>query len=169
MTRLRMRAEAFTIGAWRYACVALKQRTEERDVLIADRVADFLHRAMVALQHPLGGGNPQFLQIGQRAVTRRLLEAANEIANAHAHPARRIFQRKCRRKMLVHPFLRARDGIVRMIGLQRYDREARLPGSWRLDQKRLSRLHRHFVAAESFDEVNAQVQRRVYSTAAIES
>jgi hypothetical protein len=41
--------------------VPLKQRTEKRDVLVTYGVADFLHAAMITLQHPLGRSDAQFL------------------------------------------------------------------------------------------------------------
>src|SRR6185312_776920 len=80
------------VSAWRYAGVALKEGTEKDLVLITDGLTDLLHRAMIAFQHPLGGCNPQFLQVGQRTVAGRFLEAAHEVSWAHAHAMRRLLQ-----------------------------------------------------------------------------
>src|SRR5437773_2104450 len=68
--RTKSTPESFPIRARRNARVPLKQRPKERNVLITHRVADLLHRAMAALQHPLGRRNAQFLQVTQRTVPR---------------------------------------------------------------------------------------------------
>src|SRR5579859_73655 len=39
--------------------------------------------SMVAFQHSLGSGDPEFLQVSQGAVAGSLLEAPNEVADAH--------------------------------------------------------------------------------------
>src|SRR3954469_18822972 len=54
-----LRSKSFAIGAGRHSCVPLKQSAKERDVLIAHRVADFLHGAMISLQQSLGRCNTQ--------------------------------------------------------------------------------------------------------------
>ena len=42
------RAEPVSISAWRDPRIPLKKCPEERDILVAHRVADLLHAAMVA-------------------------------------------------------------------------------------------------------------------------
>src|SRR5579862_499700 len=110
-------SKSFPVCAGRNSGMPLEKSAEESYVLIAYCVADFLHHAMVAFQHALGGGDPQLLQVDQGAVSRGLFEAADEIAHAHAHAARRVFERKGLGEILVHPLLRAGDRVVGMIGL----------------------------------------------------
>ena len=95
--------------------MALEKVAEEGDVLVADGVADFLHRAMVAFQQTFGGGDSQLLQVHERAISGGLLEAADEIAQAHAHAARRSIEGEVLVKVVVQPFLRAGDAVVGVI------------------------------------------------------
>src|ERR1700722_4290588 len=97
--------------------MALEELPEIGDILIANRAADLLHGAMVALQQALGGGDPQLLQVDQRAVSGGLLEAANEVALAHADAPGRSFEGKGLVKILVQPLLRAGDALIRVLGL----------------------------------------------------
>src|SRR5579862_4343268 len=97
--------------------MALEDFPEKCDVLIADSVADLLHGAMVALQQALGGGDAEFLQIDERAVSSGLLEAADEVPKTHTTAARQGIERKGPVKVLVQPLLRLGDDIVGMIGL----------------------------------------------------
>jgi len=85
--------------------MSLKQRPEERDVLIANRIADLLHRPVVAFQEPFGCGDPQLLQVVQRTVSGGFLEAANEIPEAHAHPLCWYLEGKSPVKILMQPLL----------------------------------------------------------------
>jgi len=109
--------------------VTLKEGAEKDGILITDRLADLLHRAMVTLQHSLSCRNPQFLQVGQRAVASGVLEASHEISRAHANSMRRLLEREGLGKVLVHPLLSARNIVIRMIGFQGHDGEAGLPGA----------------------------------------
>lgn len=65
--------------------MSLEEVAEKSDVLITDGVADLLHGSMVAFEQTPGRRDPKLLQIDQRAVSHCLVEAANEIAQAHAH------------------------------------------------------------------------------------
>src|SRR6476620_7127869 len=56
-----LHSKPFPISTRRYAGVPLKQSAEEHDILIADRLADLLHCAVIIFQHALGGRNPQLL------------------------------------------------------------------------------------------------------------
>ena len=94
----------------------LKELPEVGDILIADGVTDLLHGAVVALQQALGGSNSQLLQVDQRAVSGSMLEAADEIAQAHAHAPGWSLQREGLVKILVQPFLRAGNGVIGMLG-----------------------------------------------------
>ena len=92
----------------------LENFAEKCHVLIADGIADLLHGAVVALEQTLGGGDTQFLEIDQRAVSSGMLEAANEIAQAHADRLRRCFEGEGLMKVLVQPLLRFGDGLIGM-------------------------------------------------------
>src|SRR3954471_5184514 len=107
--KVRLDSESLPILTRGSSGMPLKQRTEKRNVLIAHCETDLLQRSMVALQHPLRRGDPQLLQVDQRAVTRSLLETPHKVPHAHAHALRRIFERKCLREILVNPVLRFRD------------------------------------------------------------
>jgi hypothetical protein len=96
--------------------MALENFPEECHVLIADRVADLLHRAVVALEQTLGGGDTEFLQIDERAVSSGLLEAADEVPKAHPTAPRQGVKQEGPVKVLVEPFLRLGDGVVGVIG-----------------------------------------------------
>src|SRR5580692_7020208 len=87
-----LRPEPFPICARRNSRMPLKQRAEKCDILISHGVTDLLHGAVIALQHSLGRGNPQFLQVDQRTVSRRLLKTAHEITYAHAYAPRWLFK-----------------------------------------------------------------------------
>src|SRR6185312_17243474 len=100
---LALGSESSAVGAGGDAGVALEEAAEIGRILIADGVADFLHGAMVALQQALGGRHSQLLQVDQRAVSRGVLEAPDEIAQAHAHPPGRRLQREGLVKILVQP------------------------------------------------------------------
>ena len=60
--------------------VSLEELPEVCDILISDRVTDLLHRAMVTFEQAFGGGDSQFLQVDQGAVSRSLFEAPNKVA-----------------------------------------------------------------------------------------
>src|SRR5215472_13762117 len=60
-----MGAEPVSISTRRDPSVSLKQCAKKRNILVAHRIADLLHAAMVAFQHPLGRRDTQFLQVGQ--------------------------------------------------------------------------------------------------------
>ena len=96
--------------------MAMEELAEVGDILISDGVTDLLHGAMVALQQALGGGHAQLLQVNQRAVPGGLLEAANEVAQAHAYPPGRRFEWERLLKILMHPFLRAGDAVIGVLG-----------------------------------------------------
>src|SRR6266852_3663138 len=115
-TRFELHSEPPPVCAGGNACVSLEEAAEIGGILIADRVTDLLHGAMVALQQALGGGDAQLLQIDQGAVSGGLLEAANEIAQAHAHAPGRGVEREGLMKMLVQPLLRAGDAVIGMFG-----------------------------------------------------
>ena len=74
--------------------MALKDFAEEDDVLISDRIADLLHSAVIVLKQAFGGGDAEFLQVSQRSISGCLLEAANEIAQAHSGPFGRGLERE---------------------------------------------------------------------------
>src|SRR4051812_26010740 len=57
-TFLHLDSEFLAVRARRNPGMPLKQRTEERHVLVADGVADLLHRSMIALQQTLRGSDP---------------------------------------------------------------------------------------------------------------
>src|SRR5207248_10929043 len=103
---VQLHAELVAICAGRNAGVPLEERAEKSDILITYGVTDLLHAAMVALQQALGGGYAQLLQIDQRTVSRCLLKAADEIAQAHAYAPGRGLERERLVKILVHPLLR---------------------------------------------------------------
>ena len=84
----------------------LKKLAKERRILITDSLANLLDGAMVAFQQALGGGNAQFLQVHQWAVSRRLLESADKIPQAHSYMTRRSIKRKRPVKVFVQPILR---------------------------------------------------------------
>src|SRR5262249_29460206 len=109
--------ELLPIGAGGDSRVALEKPAEERDILVAHSVADLLHGAMVAFQQALGGGDAQLLYICERAVAGGVLEAANEVAQAHAHAPGCRLERKVFMKILVQPLLRAGDAVIAMAGL----------------------------------------------------
>ena len=92
----------------------LENLAEKCHVLIANSVADFLHSPMVALKQTFGSGYAQLLQIDQWAVAGGLLEAANEIAQAHADGFGWCFEGEGLMKVLMQPLLRFGDGLVRM-------------------------------------------------------
>jgi hypothetical protein len=96
--------------------VALEKGAEKGDILIADCVTHLLHGAMVALQQAFGGGEPQFLQVDQRAVSGSFFKTADEIAQAHAHAPGRSVERERPVKILVQPLLRAGDRVIGMLG-----------------------------------------------------
>src|SRR4029079_10642960 len=104
-----------------------EEHAEIGNVMITDSVTDLLHSAMVALQQALGGGDPQLLQVDQRTVSGGLLEAADEISQAHAHPPGRGLERERLMKILVQPLLRAGDAVIGMLGLCRNNSEPGLP------------------------------------------
>lgn len=85
----------------------LEELAEERDILITHRITDLLHGPVIALQQALGSSHPQLLQVDQRTISRSLLEAADEIAQAHSHAASRCIERKGPLKVFVQPFLGA--------------------------------------------------------------
>lgn len=103
---------------------------------------------MIIFQQALRGGNTQLLQIGQWAVSGRLLEAADEIAQAHTQAPGRSVEQKGPMKILVQPILCGRNGIIVMLGLQRDYGETGLPGTRRIDQHCLGALHCDVVSAE---------------------
>src|SRR5262249_43407875 len=113
-----LEAESLPISARGDPCVSLEKGAEKRDILITDSVADLLHGAMVALQEALGSGDPQLLQVHQRAVSGGLLKAPDEIAEAHAHAPGSSFEGKTSTKILVQPLLCARDAVVAVLGLK---------------------------------------------------
>ena len=96
--------------------MTLEEGAKEGDVPVADGVADLLHGAMIAFQQALGSRDPELLQVDQRAVSGSLLEAADEITQAHAHPPGRGVERENAMKIVVQPLLRTGDGIIRMLG-----------------------------------------------------
>src|SRR5690348_6412092 len=106
------------VRAWRDSSVPLKELAEECDILITHGIANFLHAPMVAFQQSLGRGDPQFLYVKQRRVSSGLLETANEIALAHAHAARRHFERERTMEVFVKPLLGAGDRAIAMLGFQ---------------------------------------------------
>ena len=94
-TQLLLDTESSSVGAGRGAGVALEDGAEEGNVLVADGVADFLHGAMVAFEQPLRGGNAEFLQVDQRAVSGGLLETCDEIAaGSYRHARQELRARK---------------------------------------------------------------------------
>ena len=95
----------------------LEQRAEERDVLVANCITDLLHTPVVAFQEALRSGDTELLQVDQRAVSGSLLEAPDEIAQAHSRTLRRCLERKWPVKVLVQPILRGRDRVVIVLGL----------------------------------------------------
>jgi len=101
--------------------VTPKDHAKKGCVLVADGIADFLHGAVVVFKQTLGGSDAEFLQIDQRAVSGCLLEAPNEIAQAHADTLCRCLKREGLMKILVQPLLGDRDGRVGMLGLQWHD------------------------------------------------
>ena len=90
-----------TVRARRHSSVPLEQVAEEDDVLIADRITDLLHAAMVAFKQALGGRDAELLQVSQRTIARGLLKAADEIPQAHADPASSGVQGEVSMKVLV--------------------------------------------------------------------
>src|SRR5882724_11820457 len=151
--RPRLRSEPLAVGAGADSSVPLKELAKERGILIADCATDLLHGAMVALEKALGGGDSQLLQVDQRTVSGSLLEAANEIARAHADATGGSLERERAVKILMQPLLRAGYGVVRVLGLQRDDSEASLPCAGRVDQQRLGALHGNVVAAKFLDQI----------------
>src|SRR5215472_5406148 len=109
MRAFGLRSEPMPVLARRDTRVSLEKAAEESHVLVADGVADLLHRAMVAFEHALGGGDAKLLQIKQRAVAGSFLEAAHEVAQAHTNAARGSFERKTFVKVLMQPLLGRRD------------------------------------------------------------
>src|SRR5690348_12975237 len=124
---------------------------------------------MVALEHALGCGDPELLQIKQGGVSSRLLKTANEIAHAHAYAACRVFQWKGLVEMLVHPLLCAGNIVVGMVGFQGDNSKSGLPGTRRLDEQCLGGLHCNLVTAESFDKVYAEVERSIHTATTIKT
>jgi len=114
--------------------VPLKKLSEEGYILVANGVADLLHIAMVALQEALCCGNSQLLQVGERTVAGGLLEAANEIPEAHANSPGGSTQGKVLLKILVEPLLSAGNGFIGMLGLERHYAESSLPRSRRFNK-----------------------------------
>src|SRR6266480_2172224 len=112
-----LRPEPLPICARGDAGMSLEERAEKGDILITDGVANLLHGAMVAFEQTLAGRDAELLQIDQRTVSRGLLKAANEIAQAHAHAPGWGFERKAVVKVLVQPLLRAGDAVVAMLRL----------------------------------------------------
>src|SRR5262249_11472867 len=106
---------------------------------------------MVALQEALGSGDPQLLQVHQRAVSGGLLKAPDEIAEAHAHAPGSSFERKTSTKILVQPLLCAGDVVILVLGLKWNYGEPGLPCAGRLNEHCLGALHGNFVTAEFFD------------------
>src|SRR5215469_2352491 len=146
----------------------LKHLAKKSHILIAHSIADLLHGAVLAFEHSFSGGNAQLLQVVQRTVSRGLLEAADEVAQAHAYATSRSFERKVCLEMFVEPGLRAGDGVVGVLHLEGYDSEARLPCARRLDEQRLGALHGNVVAAVSLDEIKTEVERSVHAAAGVE-
>src|SRR5215475_8872510 len=106
---------------------------------------------MVALQEALGSGDPQLLQVHQRAVSGGLFKAPDEIAEAHAHAPGRSLEWKTSLKILVQPLLCAGDAVIAVLGLKWNYGEPGLPCAGRLNQHRLRALHGNFVPAEFLD------------------
>src|SRR3954470_22532118 len=137
-------SKPLAICAGRNAGVTLKERTKKYVVLVSDRLADLLHRAVVALKHALGCSNPQFLQVSQWGITGSFLEASHEISRAHTNSMRRLLEREGFGRVLVHPFLSAGNVVIRMVGFQWHDCETGLPGTRRFYEQRLGGLHGNF-------------------------
>jgi len=146
-------AEAATVGAGGNSGVALEELAEEGGVLVADGIADFVHRAMVAFEEALGCGYAQLLQIVQGRVSSSLFKATDEIAQTHADVPGRGVQREGLAKILVEPFLCRGNGVIGMLGLQRNDGEAGLPCARCFDEQSLGGLHCDIVAAEPLHQI----------------
>src|SRR5262249_47645396 len=78
------RAEPRAVLAWRCSRVTSEKLAKERHVLVADLVADFLNRAVRALQIVSRGVDPQAVQICERGLARRRLETTCEVSRAHS-------------------------------------------------------------------------------------
>ena len=167
--KLARYTKAPPVRAGRKSSVPLKELAEERDILITDSVADLLHSAMIAFQEALGSSDAQFLYVEQRRVSSGLLEAANKIALAHARAAGGHFKRKGAMKVFVEPLLCAGDRDITVFRFQRNNRKSRLPGARRINQQRLRALYGDLVTAVLLDQVQAEVERGVYPTAAVEA
>ena len=95
--------------------MSLEEIAEKGDILIADRITDLLHGAMIGLEEAFGGGDPELLQVQQWAVSSSVLKSANEVAQAHARVRGEGLEQKAFMKVLVQPLLRAKDAVVTML------------------------------------------------------
>src|SRR6187401_711946 len=78
-------AEARPVLAWRRPGVTAEQLAEERDVLVADRLADVLDGPVRTLEVTAGGVDPQAVEIPEGPLAGGGLEPAGEVARAHPH------------------------------------------------------------------------------------
>ncbi len=103
------------------------------------------------------------------AISSRLLEPADEVAQAHAYAAGHRFELEVALEVAVQPLLCGGDNLVTVLGLQRDNGKAGLPGAGSADDQRLRGLQRDLMSAEFFNNIQAQVERRIHASATIKA
>ncbi|MOA13994.1 hypothetical protein D3C78_1340690 [compost metagenome] len=134
-----------------------EQPGEEARIVIADFIADGLDALAAAGEQALGGFDPQPLQVMQRFVTGGGLEAAHEIADAHAMFPGNILEAEFIGEVLFEPLLDLQDDHVLV---QFLPAEADPP--WRIAALHfIQDIPRHGLgdvgATEAFNEVNVEI------------
>lgn len=116
----------------------------------------------------LGGFDTQPLQVMQRFVARRGLEAAHEVADAHAVFARDVFKAEFVGEVLFEPMLDLQDDHVLVQLLPAKSHAPRCVAALDFVQDVSRNGLRHVGAAESLDQVDIEIARRDGAACAIQ-
>lgn len=108
----------------------------------------------------------QLVHAGDRGFARGLPESSAEVTRTHAAALRQLFHSEAHVEVFVDVFLCAPDLVIVVFLVEQRCAEAGLPGARSIDQKRAAALLRDLVTGQPFDQVQAQVESRIYATAA---
>jgi hypothetical protein len=149
--------------------VAPEHGAEEARVLVADRARHLGDARVRLLQQALRGAHAQALEVRDRRMAGRGLEAADEVARAHAEQAREPLEAELLPAVAVDPLLGAVDRRVRVARPDREHREARLAVARHVEQQALGALHRQLAPAELLDQVEREVEGGVDAASAVDA
>jgi len=148
--------------------VLTEKPRKETGIVIANFVADGLDALARARQQPLGGLDPQPLQVVQRLVTCRALEAAHEVADAHAVVAGHILEAELVGEVFLQPMLDLQNDQVLMQLLPAKAHAPRGVVALHFVEDVAGRGAGHIGAAEALDQVDVQVAGRSGAAGAID-